>query len=385
MKYTLCSLFLALLLPFCACTAEEPTEPVPCQVENQPLTITMGDVTADGLYTGWMLLDQPEGEGEFHSEDGLGFTGTFAAGAVQDGKAENLSMTLVWDDLSYHGRYTGGIKNASAHGEGTFTGESITGYALELSGGWKQGLPHGEGFARAELYTALCSGAERPGPYEGETRNGLPHGEGLFSSQDESGLFSYTGQWETGCFHGQGTLTYTDGPHYIRQGTFTEGSFTPSYFEALNTAGSYEPLFSLTDSQKEFLSQYPGLWDSEHDRRNYLKSEYSKLIDYRFYHGMLQRNPEKLENTWIRLNNCRLIDRRAVTFDNGLTINALTVVDSVYTNTYQCYLVGDIPENLQQRSTVDLYAIPLGLSSYTNPLGVDVPCGILVVGDIRIR
>lgn len=383
MKKRFILLLAALLLSGCA--AKAPAEPVPAERENLAVSVSFGDADVPGSYTGWVLSGLPEGEGSFRTEDGITFTGRFSAGEAAEGTGENLPLRLDWDGLSYTGRYTGEIKAGLPDGEGAFTGESATGFALELTGGWEAGLPLGNGHIRAELYTALCNGTERPGSYEGQALDGLPHGEGSFQSQDGLGPFTYTGQWEDGAFHGQGTLTYAGNRQYVRQGTFTDGGFTPTYFEALNTVGSYEPLFVLTDSQKEFLEQYPGLWDGEHDRRNYLKSEYSKILDYRYYPTQIFKTPEKFENIWIRINNCRLIDRRAVTFDNGMTVNVLTAVDGTYMYTFQCYLVGDIPENLQQRSRLDMYATALGLSQYTNPMGGDVPCALLLVGDIRIR
>jgi len=367
------------------CAAQEPAEPVPFETENQTVTVSFGEQGAEGVYTGWMLGDVPHGDGSFAAANGLSFAGSFADGAAGQGDVENLPWEIALCNITYTGTYTGTLEGGLPTGQGHFTGQSMLGLALEYTGSWRDGQPRGEGHLEAGHYAALWQGTLRPGTYAGETFDLLPQGEGCFTGQDELGFFSYTGQWDAGAFHGQGRLAYEGNRTYVRQGTFCSGSFTPSYFEALNTVGTYEPLFSLREDQVEFLSQYPGLWDEEHTRRNYLKSEYSKLIDNRYYHALMLRTPEKYENTWLRLNHCRLIDRREVTFDNGLTIHTLTAVDGTYTYTYQCYLVGDIPEDLRQRSTMDMYVVPVGMSEYTNPLGETVPCSVVLVGDIRIR
>ena len=362
-----------------------PAESSPKPAENAAVSLSVGAKTVEGLYTGQTLDRLPDGEGVFTAENGFSFTGTFAAGSPDSGETENMPMELRWDDIVYTGLYTGSVSAAQAEGEGTFTGESATGLTLTLSTGWKASAPHGTGEVRADLYRTTWQGESRPGTYEGSTLHGLPHGDGSFTGADDQGVFTYTGQWENGVFHGQGTLAYQSSRMYVRQGTFTDGGFTPDYFEALNTVGSYEPLFTLTETQTEYLSQHPGLWDDEHDRRNYLKSEYVPLLNHRFYHSQIFKTPEKFENNWLRLNSFRLIDRREVTFDNGMTIHSLTSVDPTYTYTFQCYLVGDVTEDLKQRSTLDMYIIPLGLSHYTNPMGQDTPCALGVVGDIRIR
>ena len=372
----------ALFLPGCTAATAETT---PKPVENASVSLVLGEETVTGLYTGETLNRLPHGEGVFTAESGFTFTGTFAAGSPATGDGESMPMSLRWDDIAYTGTYTGQVADALPHGEGSFTGASATDLTLTLSGGWEAGEPHGEGQVRAELYRALWQGKVRPGVYEGEVLHGLPHGEGTFTGEDEQGSFTYTGQWEDGLFHGQGTLRYRSDRMYVRQGTFTDGGFTPDYPEALNTVGSYEPLFTLNESQMEFLTQYPGLWDEEHDRRNYLKSEYIPLLNHRFYHSQLFKTPERFENNWLRLNSCRLIDRREVTFDNGMTVHTLTAVDPTYTYTFQCYLVGDVPEDLKQRSTLDMYVVYLGMSHYTNTLGQETPCALAVVGDIRIR
>lgn len=381
----LAGLLTAGLLWLSGCAANAPAEPVPYETENETVSVSFGEQNIEGLYTGWMLEDVPQGEGTFTTEGGLSYTGSFTGGTAGQGDVENLPWNVTLCDIRYTGTYTGGLEKGLPSGQGQFTGQSLLGLTLEYAGNWQAGLPQGQGHMEAEHCTALWQGTLRPGNYSGETVDFLPHGQGQFSGQDELGFFTYTGQWAAGAFHGQGQLTYEGNQTYIRQGTFTDGTFTPTYFEALNTAGSYEPLFSLREDQVEFLSQYPGLWDEEHTRRNYLKSEYSKLIDNRFYHALMLRNPEKYENTWLRLNHCRLIDRRELTFDNGLTLHTLTAVDGTYTYTYQCYLVGEVSEKLQQRSTLDMYVVPVGMSEYTNPLGEKVPCTVVLVGDIRIR
>jgi len=384
MKKVICAALLAMCACLCGCTAGEAKAPAPTETENTTVTVTIGGQSFHGHYTGWMLDKRPEGEGEFTADEGFTFTGRFAAGEARTGQAEDLPLSLVWDDIPYTGAYSGELTADLAHGQGVFRGKSATGLSLALEGRWKRGVL-GKGNAQADLYTTLWQGRERPGQYEGQIQNGLPQGKGTFCSRDDVGEFTYTGQWEDGVFHGTGTLAYDGNANYVRQGTFTKGGFTPSYFEALNTVGSYEPRFTVTAEQQAFLEQFPGLWDEEDDRRNYLKSEYSKILNYRLYHYQIFRSPEKFENTWMRLNSFRLIDRREVTFDNGMTIHTLTAVDPTYSYTFQCYLVGEIPEDLRQRSHLDMYATPLGLSEYTNSLGQSVPCAIVLVGDIRIR
>lgn len=380
-------LMLAAVLGMAGCTpAEEaPAQPVPREVQELEAAVTIGGGDYTGLYTGWVLSDTPEGQGTFTTEEGLVFTGFFSGGIAGDGEAENLPVTVTCSGVRYTGVYTGPVTAGLPEGEGDFTGVSALGLALAYTGGWDGGVPAGDGLLTAEHLTVPWNGRSRPGAYDGLVLDLLPHGEGTFRGEDGETSFTYTGQWQAGAFHGQGTLTCDGDNYYVRRGTFTQGAFTPTYLEALDTLGSCEPVFTLTEVQREFIGQFPGLWSEETDRRNFLKSDYQALYERNYYQQLYFQDPGAYETAWVRLPSLRLIDWQTVRFDNGLVVNRLTAANDGYTLTYQCYLVGEITETLKPRGRVDMYAMPVSLSTYTNTLGEDVTCAVVLVGDIRIR
>lgn len=380
----LCAVLLAAALVLTGCAGGESEAPAPVEETQISASVTMGETEYTGTYTGWALSGVPQGEGRFEGETGLIFTGSFDKGAMLEGQGENLPLTLEWNGIHYTGLYTGAVADGLPQGEGLFTGESATGLDLALSGGWEAGLPQGEGSVRAELCTTLWNGAERPGPYEGETLHGIPHGEGRFSGADEQGSFTYTGQWEDGLFHGEGTLSYEGDSFFLRRGTFTQGQYTPDYVQLVEALGSCEPRFTLTEEQREFIPQFPGLWEAEADRFDFSGSEFKAVYERNFYPQLLFRQPEDFATSWLRLESLRYIDSMTLSLGEDLTVTRITAANSMYTMTYQCYLLGELPTTPRYLSRMHVYAIPVALSQYTNTLGADVPCAVLLVGDIRI-
>lgn len=108
--------------------------------------------------------------------------------------------TKLGTKSSLLGYYSGDILNDRSHGEGKWTGDqSGRGY----SGQFEDGMFHGQG-----TYT-WPNGTK----YVGELKDGLRNGQGTMTNR--SGLKFYIGEFKDDMFHGQGTYTRYDGLTYV--------------------------------------------------------------------------------------------------------------------------------------------------------------------------
>ena len=353
-----------------------------------PLTAELAGAAWAGLYAGEIRQGAPEGTGRFEAADGPACEGTFSAGTPEQGRAEDLPFTLEYGGAAYAGAYTGGLAAGLPEGSGAFQGASAEGAALVYDGDWAAGGLSGRGTLTAERLGVLWDGAVRIGAFAGDTVSGVPDGEGTFRAKNDANVtFTYEGGWKDGLFDGQGVLAFDADNYYTRRGTFAAGLFTPTFVEALETFGTYEPRFTLTDAQKEFLARYPEVTDPAADHGNFDASAYRNLYNNSMFFQQFMDDPESYEEDWLRLSSWRVIEARTGTyFDNGVALTFLTAANDAYTTVCRIYVAGLLDETaLVRGARINAYVIPLGVSSFTNTLGETVPCGILLAGDIKIR
>ena len=95
------------------------------------------------------------------------------------------------------------LREEYGNGQGTFIYPNG-----RYSGEWENGKCHGQG-------TFIWSDGDT---YEGEYKDGNPDGLGTYTWSDGN---KYEGEWKDGEYHGQGTFSFDDGEEYV--GIFKEG------------------------------------------------------------------------------------------------------------------------------------------------------------------
>ena len=295
---------------------------------------------------------------------------------------EEMPVTLAWNGTEYAGTYTGEVRHMTPEGQGTFIGRSAAGQTFFWDGAWSAGVPEGEGEMTDERCRTSVEAAPCTGAYRGRAVSGIPEGEGSFSSVTAEGVpFTYTGGWKDGLPEGKGVLSYDADGYYTRTGTFTAGRFTPTWIQALETVGTWEPRFTLTEAQRGFLEEHPELWESE-EHTNFLNSQYKK--DY--IRGLTLQNcfddPESMaEPGWMCIYSLRLIRSYTVDgFEGVAPMTCIVAADGLYSMNVRVIFPGT-PEYTYRGQRFHVYALPVGLSEYTTVLGEKQTCLVLVAGD----
>ena len=297
--------------------------------------------------------------------------------------AADMALTVVWNDSAYDGLYTGGLKNMQPEGEGRFEGKNAAQERFVWDGGWRAGVPSGAGSMTLDGFAATLEDEPAAGTYTGEAVSGAPEGEGEFSSADAEGVpYTYTGHWSGGKMNGQGTLTYAAENRLVRTGTFTDGEFTPTWLEALETIGTGEPAFRFTQAQLDFIGQYPALWEAD-NYRNYMKSDYKKIYDRSLILRKCFEKPELLdEPRWMGMSAVRIVRSWTVTLGEH-SFTCITGADGTYTYPMRV-IIPEAIEGLRRGQRFHVYGIPITLSEYTTVLGEKQNCLVLLAGDVYI-
>lgn len=186
------------------------------KVTNKKCTLKLSIGTKNGIYTGYVKNNIPNGKGTFSSHDSAGvewtLSGNWTNGHI-NGKCTYISDngdkyigeykndkkcgkgTYVW----FNGdMYTGNYKNDLIEGSGTYTYS----YGLKCVGQFKNGKLEGHG-----TYT-MDNGTIK---YTGELKDGKSNGQGTYV---ECGS-TYTGKFKNGLKDGQGTMIGADGHKYV--------------------------------------------------------------------------------------------------------------------------------------------------------------------------
>ena len=297
--------------------------------------------------------------------------------------AADMEWGFFREGTAYEGRYTGALLHGRPEGQGVFTGADAAGELFSWEGGWSEGSPAGDGTMALEGCTAVCENVPTVGVYTGRGRGGVPEGEGTFTAADMDGVtFTYTGHWAAGAMDGQGTLCWASENRYVRSGTFTAGSFTPTWLEALETIGTYAPRFTLSEAQRSFIGEHPELWERE-THQNYLKSEYRKTYNKSLLLRKCFEKPELIEEPcWIGMTSLRVLRAYTVRLgEHGFT--CITAADGSYAYPVRLILP-DMVEGLRRGQRFHAYAMPIAFGEYTTVNGADQTCLVLLAGDVHI-
>ena len=417
MKYIRLALCLLLIISLVACGG-------PKEVADMPCSVTIGDNTMAGLFTGIVENDEPNGQGTFifsdESEsatytgtwknsmpigegtlifDGLiveygdsSFKGTYEGTTINGipsgngtftasnedvlfiysgewnegemsgkGELEYSNLAISYSEHTLVGSFKGSVVDGLPCGEGAFSAETEDKYLIYL-GNWVDGTFAGNGKLDTNLYTIrFTDGATRIGEFSGETYDGLAEGEGTFSTVNSEGIrYTYTGAWDNGLFNGQGIIQWDD-DWYSEKGTFVDGEFFPTPAEYFTSRGTYpDQTYTISDNAMQFLEKYPNV---------FMKNEVTnEEIEYEqnFQYKAFAKNPGRFGSKLITVSGLKVVQ----IFENeywGAEHTNIIAHDVNY-NVYYVYLYGYC-ENVYENSYIQLTALPLDYFTYPNTSG----------------
>ncbi len=293
----------------------------------------------------------------------------------------DMPFRLERDGTVYEGVYTGKMKKGLPDGSGEFRGRDAARRTFAWDGGWSGGEPSGEGSLLWEAFVTGVNGLQVLGTYEGGALSAVPNGEGRFAFVTDQGVNArYDGAWADGMMDGEGRLSYDAQGYYTRLGTFTAGVWTPTWIQALETIGTWEPCFTLTDAQIAFLEAHPELWEQE-SHQNYLESAYRKEYSRELTLRNCFADPALLDDpAWMGLNALRTVRSYVVELDGAPEMTCVFAADSTYSYPVKVILP-DRVDGLRRGQRFHVYAMPIGFGEYTTVLGEKQTCLVMVAGD----
>ncbi len=355
------------------------------RADRYPCVLVLAGEEHAGRYTGPLENGSPDGDGIFTADDGAVYAGQVRGLAALRGDVSGLACAVTRDGSRYTGAYEGPVENGAFSGEGYFSGRNAVGQALSWDGGFAAGEFSGEGTLICDRWICSVEGETVMGRYEGAGSDGVPEGEGELRSVDGKGVsFRYSGNWHKGRPEGVGELVYDAQNRYVRRGYFTQGSYTPDFMQALETYGSCEPKFTIGDTLRAFLEQYPQIWEAE-THENFLDSEYKQLFDKKLTVKACFDDPAELDDPrWMCQYSLRLVTADAgPLFPGGPVMTVITATESTYTKVVRVMVPGELT-GLYRGQRFHAYAVPLAMSTYTTVLGEQRDCLLLLAGDVYI-
>lgn len=151
------------------------------------------DCEDDGSYKGNFEKDEFHGEGQLTLANGNIYEGQFVRGRPQ-----GTDGSYTWRGSG--NKYTGNLWRGKLDGIGEMIFQQ-SGHVF--NGQWKLDKASGHGLVQ------MPNGDE----YDGEVKDGFLHGHGSYKWWDKS-VVDYTGAFDNGLRHGEGTLHFADGEVY---------------------------------------------------------------------------------------------------------------------------------------------------------------------------
>jgi len=332
--------------------------------------LSLGDKVYIGTYSGDALAGIPAGMGTFTSGDSsdlLIYTGSWAEGVPSgQGSIEVEGLSIVYQDVTHTGKYVGDVVDGIPSGTGDFTAAGDKGQ-LSYSGIWESGKITGPGKMDTDCYTVhFNDGAIRTGTYSGDILAGLAEGEGSFTARNsENSLYTYTGQWKNGLFHGQGVRYFPEEDDYRFEGSFTAGDYTPNVAEFFRFYGTLpEHEYSVSSKAWSTLRAHPNVFLKNDASGTYVS------IDNSFSYNAFTKNPSKYGDKLISVSSLRVV--QIFEYEEYGYEYSFLILDRPYGDeVYYVRIFGHL-DNIYEGDYVTLTALPLDYFTYPNVSGTSI-------------
>ncbi|HHY25760.1 MAG TPA: hypothetical protein GX523_03220 [Desulfitobacterium dehalogenans] len=344
-------------------------------VSGKKITITYGDETVSGTYTGLLESGKASGEGVFAATDNdksWTYSGSFEKSKmVNKGTLTDFPMSVTFQEKVYNGLYTGECVEGVASGKGVFTaadGEEKFIY----DGNFDAGAMAGSGKLETTTLTLNLIDVERTGAYSGEIVNFVPEGRGEFKTTNSEGkAYTISGEWKNGLQHGQSTRAFEDSSLLGEKGTFVNGVYKPTTIEFLSNIGEMESMpFKISQVTFDFYNEHSSLFPAKSttDFQEYLNRE----IEYKH----LDKNITNYYKQIVELKQFRVIQ---VFEMNSFYTGGADITEILATNgsdIFYIYYPGKY--DVYAGDTITLYGLPIAMSSFKNVGGgTTLPCILL--------
>ena len=397
----------------------------PKEVTDMSCSVTIGDATLSGLFTGTVEKKQPNGQGTFtYADDSItvSYTGKWENGIpVGDGSLKYDGFKVEYCNTVYNGKYDGNAFAGRPNGQGsfvvsdhdivfTYTGEWKDGIIagvgelefnklvinfdshvltgafcgdvvdglpcgngefiakteevyLIYKGNWKDGAFSGTGTIDTNINTErFTDGIARTGVYIGDVCNGLAEGEGTFNAVNSEGTpYSYVGTWKKGLYNGYGVCHWEADDVYTQKGTFVDGEFSPTPVEFFVSKGTY-PDESYTITNNALTFLEKYPQIFTDNNVSNTEIEYEQNFQYKAF----EKNPKKYGSKLIVVPSLRVVQ----IFENDYWgyEHTFIIAQDGSGNVYYVNLFG-YWENIYEGSYIKLTALPLDYFTYPNVYG----------------
>ncbi len=313
---------------------------------------------------------------------------------------ESESISIVYKERTIEGVYTGELVDNVPNGEGTFEENNF--HTFKYGGHWENGKLEGNGTLYCEYYEIKFPGESKNvvGTFEGTVQDGNAV-EGRFIAQDDQGsIYVYNGEFEELSFGGNGKVVYESGT--VHDGLFEEGEFVeiPSqkindYLEKISRSayskitcfhgGISSKTLSFIDEWANYFGAYT-IWSKEHESRDTVKMNKSGLSNDFDFNKCLKNNDY---NTKIcRVNGSNEVleydDGAEFSITNCEPINSIIVRNIERPNeVYMCLHFGWYP-NMHHIKNVSICGLPVAHVKYYD--GSDeVDCIVMLEQSVNVE
>lgn len=295
---------------------------------------------------------------------------TYYTGALVDSKPVDpvqiydYPYTLKYENLELDGIYTGSIFNDLPDGTGKFNYESKGDY-FEYSGNWKAGALSGEGHIDSNCFVIHFSEKDREGEYKGDVIDGIPNGQGTFSAVNTASTsYSYSGAWKDGLFEGYGHLEYDSDDSWVQDGSFKAGEFYPSVADFHVALGSARDRnYVISDSEYDFIESHESFFIGGMEEID------DEFIDKSFKYEEFSKNSSNFELSIIKVSGLRVA--QVFEIENfGYKHVRIIAYDSKY-RVYYLNMIGTAPLIVED-SRIEIVALPVDFFTYPNVEGTKI-------------
>ena len=272
-------------------------------LEYVGMEVSLGGKTYTGTYSGEAFEGIPQGNGTFTAGSEAVYTGLWQDGVpCGQGHLEAEGISVEYMGMTHTGKYKGDVLDGIPQGDGEFSAKDAQNY-LTYSGVWEAGQITGPGKVDTSCYTVVFDDVTRTGSYSGDLVKGLADGEGIFTTRNsDNELYTYTGQWKYGQWNGQGLWEFPESDAYTYEGTFTNCEYTPNLAEFFRFFGT-RPEHEYTMSHKAWktLSLYPEVFLENNAAGSALP------VDYYFNYDAFAKNPNNYGDSLISVSGLRVV------------------------------------------------------------------------------